>query len=80
MPTAPVSVTAEVWFPSFGALATEHRVYVLDVIGYGHTDRPSGGLRSIVAPAWFLREFMTAVEVRRAHVVGYSLGGAVRLV
>src|SRR3954470_16377113 len=34
-------VTArETWLPSFGALAGKHRVYAIDQIGFGRSDKP----------------------------------------
>lgn len=66
----------EAWLSNIEALASEHRVYALDVIGYGKTDKPSGASYGLDAVAQFVSDFMDAVGIERAHVVGHSLGGA----
>ena len=68
---------AENWLPTFGALATEHQVCALDLIGQGRTDKPLDVPYSIDALAQFVKDFMAATGIEHAHVVGHSLGGAI---
>lgn len=67
----------ELWRSSFDALATEHRVYALEVIGQGRTAKPSGASYDLASLAQFVRDFMTLASIERAHMVGHSLGGAI---
>ena len=67
----------ENWLPSIGALAAQHRVYALDLLGHGRTDKPLDVSYKIADLAQFVKDFMAAVGIDRAHVVGHSLGGAI---
>ena len=67
----------EYWLPSLGALARQHRVYALDMLGHGRTDKPQSASYEIADLARFVRDFMEALEIERAHVVGFSWGGAI---
>jgi 4,5:9,10-diseco-3-hydroxy-5,9,17-trioxoandrosta-1(10),2-diene-4-oate hydrolase len=69
---------AEDWAYNITALATRHRVYALDLVGCGRTDKPA--IRhSLPNFARFVAAFLTTVGVERAHLVGHSMGGAVAL-
>ncbi|WP_216327602.1 alpha/beta fold hydrolase [Deinococcus aestuarii] len=67
----------EDWSANVAPLAARHRVYALDLIGFGYTDKPDvpytlGGL------ARFAVHFLDAVgETRPVVLMGNSLGGAV---
>src|SRR5205809_2104716 len=54
----------------FEALAAEHRVYILDLPGHGHTDKSPAIACKVEDLARFVSEFMAALEIRRAHIVG----------
>jgi pimeloyl-ACP methyl ester carboxylesterase len=69
----------EDWLPSIGALAARHRVYALDLVGQGLTDKPPDASYEITDLARFVRDFMTAQEIDRAHVVAHSFGGAIAI-
>lgn len=67
------------WKKNLAFLAQNFQVYALDLPGYGQSqpaDVP-------VSPAWaasFLNDFMKALDLSSAHIVGHSLGGMVALV
>ncbi|BDP43423.1 putative hydrolase (plasmid) [Deinococcus aetherius] len=67
----------EDWSANIAPLAEHYRVYALDLIGFGYTDKPDvpyslGGL------ARFAAHFLDAVgETRPVALMGNSLGGAV---
>lgn len=64
--------------PSLPALATRHRVVALDWPGYGRSGRPPTHM-SMPELVGNLERFMEAVKVDRAHVAGFSMGGAAAL-
>lgn len=67
------------WFSWSGVmpeLARRHRVYALDLRGHGDSDRPAAGyaMRDMAAD---VVAFMDAKGIRRATVVGHSMGSFV---
>jgi pimeloyl-ACP methyl ester carboxylesterase len=61
----------------FDALAREFHVVALDCRGHGKSDKPhdasSYGLEMVEDIAWVLDH----LGIRKAHIVGYSMGGAI---
>jgi pimeloyl-ACP methyl ester carboxylesterase len=74
-----ISGSIETWLPNLKALCAQHTVYAVDMIGHGRTDKPLDAGYTIHDLAQFVRDFMTAADIRRAHMIGHSLGGAVAL-
>ena len=64
--------------PSLPALARHHRVVALDWPGYGLSERPPSDM-SMSELMELLAGFMDQVSVERAHLAGFSMGGAVAL-
>mgnify|MGYP005836966831 CR=1 FL=1 len=65
-----------VWEKQVDVLAKEYRVYALDIIGYGYSDRP----RIEYTPETyihFLRDFMDGLGMERATLIGNSMGGGI---
>lgn len=63
-----------VWEKQIEALSQFYRVYALDVIGHGFSDRP----KIPYTPETyiqFLRDFMDGVGIERATLIGNSMGG-----
>ena len=56
------------------AFANEHLVYALDLVGFGRSDKP-GPSFSPLDYALFLDDFINALTIDRASLVGQSLGG-----
>lgn len=74
-----ISRALEDWEQNLPALASRHRVYALDVIGFGRTDKPDVPY-SMPGLARFVRAFLDAVgETRPVALVGSSMGGAIAL-
>jgi pimeloyl-ACP methyl ester carboxylesterase len=69
-----LACSAEFWQCNVGPLATEHRVYALDLPGFGLSDKEVGDY-SLEYAASFLKGFMDAVGVERATLAGNSMGG-----
>ncbi len=69
-----LACSAEFWQCNVGPLAEEHRVYALDLPGFGLSDKEVGDF-SLEYAAWSLKAFMDAVGVERATLAGNSMGG-----
>jgi len=70
-----LACSVEFWQCNVGPLAKGHRVYALDLPGFGLSDKEMGEF-SLEYAASFLKGFMDAVGVERATVAGNSMGGA----
>jgi len=67
------------WFPIAPALASRHRLLLMDLRGHGHSSLPQAngyGMEAMAGDAWRLLE---ALAVDKPHVIGLSLGGCVAL-
>ena len=73
-----IGASIEDWIFNINALAEHHRVYALDLVGSGHTDKPSVRY-SLPYLAQFVNDFMEAQGIDRANLIGNSLGGFVAL-
>jgi pimeloyl-ACP methyl ester carboxylesterase len=62
------------WFLAVDELARSHRVLALDLLGWGRGDRLEQPY-SFARLVDFVREFQDALGLRRASVVGHSMGG-----
>ena len=67
------------WHKNIDALAANHRVWAIDLIGFGFSSRPRDPNYSLKAYARHVREFMDAQGIERSSIIGHSLGGAVTL-
>jgi pimeloyl-ACP methyl ester carboxylesterase len=63
------------WGAILPDLAKTHRVYALDLLGFGHSDRPEQADYSIAAQSALVRQFADAMHIQRADVIGVSMGG-----
>lgn len=66
------------WRELIPRLAQDHRVIAPDLLGHGQSDKPHGDY-SLGGYALWLRDFMAALDVPRATVIGQSLGGGVAM-
>jgi pimeloyl-ACP methyl ester carboxylesterase len=66
------------WRNVVDKLALRYRVIAVDLLGHGQSDKPRGDY-SLGAFAVWLRDFLDALNVREATVVGHSFGGGVAL-
>lgn len=66
----------EHWEHNLTALAEHHRVYALDLVGFGLTEKPSISY-SIPLLAKFVQDFMNSKGIKSASVIGNSLGAMV---
>jgi pimeloyl-ACP methyl ester carboxylesterase len=68
----------EFWLYNIATLAQHHRVYAVDMVGSGKSDRPDGSY-SLNYQAEFLHGFMDALNIDSATLIGNSMGGGVAL-
>lgn len=66
------------WQLAIEALSSRHRVIAPDLPGYGETDCPDVTFSNSYYVA-FATDFLRALDISRANIVGLSLGGAVAL-
>ena len=71
-----LAASVEFWQYNVGPLAARYRVYALDLLGFGKSDKEIGQF-SLLYAASFMAHFMDALEIERASLVGNSLGGVV---
>src|SRR6201993_3646569 len=59
-------------------LAKKYRVIASDLLGHGRSDKPRGDY-SLGAFAVWLRDFLDALGISRATLIGHSLGGGIAM-
>lgn len=67
------------WYPTIGAIAKNFQVIVPDIVGYGESDKPDDAPYDRPYFTKWLKEFMKALNIPKAHIVGLSQGGAIAL-
>jgi 4,5:9,10-diseco-3-hydroxy-5,9,17-trioxoandrosta-1(10),2-diene-4-oate hydrolase len=68
----------EDWIHNIHALAEHHRVYALDLVGSGRSDKPAVPY-SFPYLAQFVHDFLQSQHVDRLSFVGHSMGGGIAL-
>ncbi|MGV8909631.1 MAG: alpha/beta fold hydrolase [Propionicimonas sp.] len=74
-----LSNSVEHWLLNIYALAAEHTVYAVDLVGHGRTDKPLSRSYDLPDLASFVLDFMDVLGIERADLIGHSLGGGVAL-
>ena len=69
----------EDWTSFLPTLTPRHRVYALDLLGYGGSDKPRNADYSIALETEVVRGFLDSLHIARADVVGVSMGGWIAL-
>jgi 4,5:9,10-diseco-3-hydroxy-5,9,17-trioxoandrosta-1(10),2-diene-4-oate hydrolase len=70
--------SVEDWILNINTMAEHHRVYAIDLVGFGRSDKPSVPY-SFSYLAQFVNDFMEAQNVDQANLIGHSMGGGVTL-
>ena len=70
--------SAEHWIYNINNLAKHHRVYAIDLAGFGRSARPPV-LFTCSYGAQFVKDFMEVQHIQKASLVGNSAGGGVVL-
>jgi len=58
-------------------LADRYTVYACDVLGFGLSDKPSDGQYDMQSHGQRLIDFMDALNIPSAHLIGHSMGGVI---
>jgi proline-specific peptidase len=66
------------WELNIGPLSQHHRVYALDLVGFGYSDKPEVNY-TIPYFADFVRHFMDTLELEQVSLVGLCMGGGTTL-
>lgn len=67
------------WRKNIGALAINHRVYAIDALGFGASERVVEPIYSLKRGASLLHQFFDTLSIPRATIIGHSMGGALAL-
>lgn len=73
-----LACSVEFWEPAMALLAKNHRVFALDLVGFGLSDKPDAPYTSAYL-AGTVRDFIDALGLEQVDLVGNSMGGAVAL-
>jgi pimeloyl-ACP methyl ester carboxylesterase len=73
-----LGASAEIWLHNIAALAKDHTVFVPDLPGFGRSEQPPPSFHPS-AYAVFIDDFMDALDIPKASLVGQSLGGGIAL-
>lgn len=71
----------EHWRRTFAGLKGQYRLYALDLLGFGGSDKPNGSQVHYSASLWARQvyDFMQFKGMEKAVIAGHSLGGMVAL-
>ena len=67
--------SVEFWLYNIHVLAQHYRVYAVDMVGSGLSDKPSASY-SLTYQAEFIKNFMDTLGIESATLAGNSMGGA----
>jgi pimeloyl-ACP methyl ester carboxylesterase len=76
---AGIGCSVREWRANIAALAQSHRIYAVDMLGAGLTDKPDGDRYSLPQLARFTLDFMSTQGEEHACLIGNSLGGRIAL-
>jgi len=73
-----VGCHVEFWERNIASLAREHRVFAVDIVGFGRTDKPEV-VYTFQLMADFVLDFMKTMGIDKASLVGNSMGGGISM-
>jgi pimeloyl-ACP methyl ester carboxylesterase len=73
-----LGASAEIWLHNIAALAKDHTVFVPDLPGFGRSEQPPPSFYPSDY-AVFIDNFMEALNIQKASLIGQSLGGGIAL-
>lgn len=69
----------QTWRRNVNAWSKNHRVYAIDVLGFGSSDRVRAPVYTLRQQAAWLKEFFDVQNIGQGDIIGHSLGGALAL-
>lgn len=75
-----IGASVEYWVRNIPVLAQRYRVYAVDIVGFGRSDKPQGFDYHLENVGDFMAGFLDAVGLDSVHWVANSMGGLVTLV
>lgn len=69
--------SSHLWSDVVPLMPPGHRIVVLDLLGFGRSDRPQGRAVDVAAHAHRLVALLDELHIERACVVGHGMGGGV---
>ena len=69
--------SSQLWHAVVREMPDGHRLVVLDLLGFGRSDRPDGAPLTVAAHAERLKGLLDELQIDRACLVGHGMGGAV---
>ena len=73
-----LGASADIWMYNIHALSEKYKIYVPDLAGFGRSDIPDASFTP-VHYVRFMHDFLDALKIDRAVLIGQSLGGGVAL-
>jgi pimeloyl-ACP methyl ester carboxylesterase len=73
-----LGATSASFLPTLWDLSRDYHVVAVDLPGFGESDKPLRRLRPMFFARWMI-DFLDALALDRAHLVGNSMGGRVAL-
>jgi pimeloyl-ACP methyl ester carboxylesterase len=70
---------AYTWRHMIPALAEQHRVFTIDLKGFGYSDKPADGHYAVADQAAIVADFIRRRDLHDLVIMGHSMGGAVTL-
>jgi pimeloyl-ACP methyl ester carboxylesterase len=67
----------EVWRPLIADLSKDHQAIALDCRGHGKSDKPHEAEQFGIEMVNDIVRLMDHLQIKKAHVIGYSMGGAI---
>ena len=67
------------WRKNLGPISKHHRVCAPDLPGFGYSDKPLDADYTVDGYADFVIQFMDSLHIKKAVLVGHSLGGGIAL-
>ena len=71
-----LGASAERWEFVIPEFSKKHKVIVPDLIGFGHSDKPSADYTTDFFTN-FLGNFLNKLDIKKTHIIGSSLGGQI---
>lgn len=75
-----LGASVEFWVRNIPILARHYRVYAVDIVGFGRSDKPMQYDWAVERVADFMDDFLNAVGLDKVHWVANSMGGLITLI